>query len=55
MKKLRSFKCKNNHTTERLVKDNITIVSCGECKEEATKMLAAPKCFQNTTGKSPSC
>lgn len=54
MKKIRYFKCHNEHVTERWVEDEITIVACSECKEEAKRMLSAPRSFGNTTGKSPS-
>lgn len=50
-KKTRFFKCNKDHITERLVKDNITIIACGECKEEAAKMLAAPIFLGNSCGK----
>ena len=54
MKMLRNFKCLNNHITEKFTEQDELIVICEECKEVATKILSAPKCFQNTTGKSPS-
>jgi len=53
MKKIRYFKCDASHFTERLVEDNITLVKC-ECGEESKRQLSAPRCFQNTTGGSPS-
>ena len=56
MKILRFFKCSNDHITERLVESSITLTVCEECKEEAKKVLAAPKYFGNGAGgRSPSC
>ncbi len=55
MKKLRRFKCGTCHRQyERLAKDDVTSITC-ECGAKAARMLAAPKCFSNTVGKSPSC
>ena len=55
MKKLRLFKCGScQRECERLVKDDVKAIEC-KCKSKATRMLAAPRCFQNTVGKSPSC
>ena len=54
MKKIRYFKCDDGHFTERLVEDNIALVKCDHCKEESKRQLSAPRCFGNTTGKSPS-
>ena len=50
---LNNFKCKNEHITERLIDNSVRSVDC-ECGEEATKMMAAPRSFGNTTGRSPS-
>ena len=52
MKKIRSFKCADDHTFDRMVNDDQLIVKC-ECGELAARMLAAPRYFNNTTGKSP--
>ena len=54
MKKIRYFKCKNNHETERFIDDHIKEVECEECGSIAKRMLSAPRCFGNTTGRSPS-
>lgn len=54
MKKYRNFRCEHDHITEQRVEDDVLIVDCTKCKGEAKRMLSAPKCFQNTTGKSPS-
>lgn len=53
MKKIRFFKCPNNHISEHFVIDGVKVVEC-ECGKGAHVMLSAPKCFGNTTGKSPS-
>lgn len=54
MNKLRRFKCGSCHREyEHLVEDDIQSVKC-ECKSRAARMLAAPRYFGNTTGKSPS-
>lgn len=53
MRKLRYFKCSNDHVIEELVEDDITSVNC-ECGETSKRLLSAPRCFGNTTGKSPS-
>ena len=53
MKKFRNFKCvETGEVFERLVQDDITIVMC-KCKGLANRTLSAPRCFQNTVGKSP--
>jgi hypothetical protein len=56
MKKLRNFKCtKCSQVFERLTNDDVKIVNCTcEPKAEANRCLSSPKCFQNTTGRSPS-
>lgn len=54
MRKIRYFRCSGNHITEHLVEDDALIVECEKCNEEATRMISAPRCFNNTTGKSPS-
>lgn len=51
---LRSFKCLNNHITEKFVEQDELLAECKECNEVATRMLSAPRCFGNTTGGSPS-
>jgi len=53
MKKLRVFKCKCGQRIERLVKDNVRVVTC-DCGKDASRTLSAPRCFGNTTGSSPS-
>ena len=54
-KKVRTFDCKKcDKKEECLVEDIIIALKC-EGGSEAVRMLAAPRCFQNTTGKSPSC
>lgn len=54
MKKLRRFKCGScQREYEKLVKDEVDVVDC-ECGDKAVKQLSAPRCFGNTTGKSPS-
>ena len=40
---------------EKLVKDDVKEIKCTNCNKTAARMLAAPRCFQNTVGKSPSC
>ncbi len=54
MKKLRNFLCSSCGLFERFVDDDIKEIEC-KCGEKAQRQLSAPKCFQNTTGKSPSC
>lgn len=55
MRKLRNFKCqKSNVLFERFVNDDIDKLLC-KCGVIASRTLSAPKCFSNTTGKSPSC
>ena len=53
MKKLRNFKCLDGHIFEKLVTDNVTQLTC-DCGKESKRMISAPRCFGNTTGKSPS-
>lgn len=54
MKKLRNFKCGTcQREYEKLVKDDVTSVEC-ECGSKASRTISAPRCFGNTTGKSPS-
>ena len=53
--KIRHFKCGScQREYERLIADHVKVIMC-ECGKGAVRMLSAPKCFQNTTGKSPSC
>jgi len=53
-KKFRNFKCaETGEVFERMTKDSELIVEC-KCKGLANRTLSAPKCFQNTTGRSPS-
>lgn len=54
MKKLRHFRCsESNETIERFAKDDELVIKC-ECNGLASRLLSAPRCFSNTTGKSPS-
>ena len=53
MKKIRAFKCANNHTFEHMVTDDQLIAQC-ECGELANRVISAARYFSNTTGKSPS-
>jgi len=54
MKKLRDFKCdKCKRPFEMMVDDDVHVKRCF-CGGIATRLISAPKCFQNTTGKSPS-
>lgn len=54
MKKIRHFLCGFcARRYEKLVEDGVNEVDC-ECGAKAAKQLSAPKCFQNTVGKSPS-
>jgi len=53
MKKLRNFKCSETGVVfERIVEDEQIIVEC-KCKGLANRSLSAPRCFQNTVGRSP--
>ena len=54
MKKMRNFKCsETGEVFERFVDDEQLIVEC-KCKGLANRSLSAPRCFGNTTGRSPS-
>ncbi len=52
MKKIRYFKCVCSKEIEKLVEDDVKVIEC-ECGEFAMRMLSAPRCFGNTTGRSP--
>lgn len=53
MKKLRYFKCASTRKSfDRWVEDKIKIVEC-DCGELASRELASPKYWRNTTGKAP--
>ena len=54
--KFRDFRCQECGLwqTNKLVKDEVKGIECDVCGGIAIRMLSAPKCFQNTTGKSPS-
>jgi len=55
MLKYRDFRCQVcGAWSERMVKDEVKEIECLKCAGVASRMLSAPKCFQNTTGKSPS-
>lgn len=54
MKKSRFFQCcKCDSVTERFVTDDVKVIKC-ECGGDGIRKLSAPKCFQNTVGRSPS-
>jgi|GEM_PF-2932371 len=53
MKKLRFFKCSDDHYTEKLVVDEVKSIEC-HCGKFAPRQLSAPRHFGNSTGKSPS-
>ena len=54
MKKIRAFKCAECEALiERMVEDHVMVINCN-CKGLASRQLSSPKCFSNTTGKSPS-
>lgn len=48
-----NFKCSCGEITEKLIDSKAKSIEC-KCGEVAVKMLSAPRCFQNTTGGSPS-
>lgn len=55
MKKIRDFSCQAcNKRYEAWVDDEVKTATCINCGGLAVRSLSAPKCFQNTTGKSPS-
>ena len=55
MQKLRDFKCDTcNHVFELFAHDSELLKACLKCNGESYRQLSAPKCFQNTTGRSPS-
>lgn len=54
MRKIRNFKCsETGNIFERFANDDRLVVQCN-CGGLANRTLSAPKCFQNTTGRSPS-
>ncbi len=54
MKIMANFKCSAcERVVERRIENDIKEIEC-ECGDVMVKMLTAPRCFQNTTGKSPS-
>ena len=55
MKKFRNFECSTcgKKQEDVRVEDGITMIDC-ECGKQATRTISAPRCFGNTTGKSPS-
>lgn len=46
------FKCKNNHLSEENhpIKDNIRIITCHECGQEATRIISASPFIFKTDG-----
>ena len=56
MKKLRNFKCDTClEVFERMVFDEVKVVTCScSGKAKANRCLSSPRCFSNTTGRSPS-
>lgn len=53
MRKIRQFKCEVcEEYSEHLVNDDVVVVKC-DCGGDKKKMLSAPRCFSNTTGRSP--
>ncbi len=54
MLKMRNFKCsETGEVFERFVEDGVVFSIC-KCGGAVTKQLSAPRCFGNTTGRSPS-
>ena len=54
MKIMARFKCDDcGIIRERRIEHDIKEIEC-ECGCVMNKMLSAPRCFQNTTGRSPS-
>ncbi len=54
MKVLRNFKCRDCNTIfEKRIDSDAKVAVC-ECSGVGDKQLSAPRCFGNTTGKSPS-
>ena len=54
MRKYRDFKCQAClKKTERRVLDEVKTILC-ECGGVATRQVSGPKCYNNTTGGSPS-
>ena len=53
MRKLRDFLCANCGKFERLVTDKQSSLVC-KCGDNAYRLVSAPRCFNNTTGGSPS-
>jgi transposase-like protein len=54
MKKLRRFKCGScQRKYESLVEDDVKSIKC-ECGKDAVRVIAVPRCFSNTVGRSPS-
>ncbi len=55
MKQVNYFKCSScNKVTDELIESSVKSIPC-KCGGDMIKQLSAPKCFSNTTGKSPSC
>jgi PHP family Zn ribbon phosphoesterase len=55
MKKYRDFTCLScSYKFDERVEDDIHRAPCHECGNPAKRGLSSPKCFQNTTGRSPS-
>ena len=52
MKKIRHFKCDDDHITEKFAEDDERVTRC-DCGKDARRMLSTPRFFGNTTGKSP--
>lgn len=54
MKKYRNFQCSQcNKVENKRVEDEVLTTIC-ECGGDTKRLLSAPRCFQNTVGKSPS-
>ena len=43
MKRMFDFKCEEGHVTERLIDDDIRVISCEVCNKDAHRLVAAPQ------------
>jgi len=43
MRKIREYRCVNNHISEKLVYDNVINIDCDECSNVAKRIISAVK------------
>ena len=55
MKRIFEFRCAKEHTTEKLVDDEVRSIECPHCRNEASRIISSPRIsLEGITGAFPS-